>query len=90
MDEYDEEMDAMEMGLLRFFHKAGIDFIGVEGSLVCLTDEARRSIVVTRPYRYFIIVKQTSENQRAIADFLREKFDSELMVESVKQVSNSN
>jgi hypothetical protein len=80
MDEYDEEMNGREMAILRFLQKEGVDFIGVEGSLVCLPGTSQRATAVMRLQKYHIIVKQTKENQKKAFEVFRQ-FEPDLEAE---------
>gem|GEM_PF-5637018 len=83
MDQYDEEMNEREMSLLRYFQKKEIDFIEVDGSLICITEGSMKSIGVLYPYKYYIIIKQTEENLKKIEKHLRDKYEPELKADPV-------
>jgi len=72
MDEYNEEMNQREMAILRFLQQEGVDFIGVQGSLICLPETSQRATAVMRLQRYHIIVKQTKENQKKAFEVFRQ------------------
>ncbi|WP_269527275.1 hypothetical protein [Coraliomargarita parva] len=87
MDEYDEEMNQKEMAILRYLQEQGVDFIGIQGSLVCLPETSRKATAVMRLQRYHIIVKQTKENQEKVTKIFRQ-FEPDLEAEPVSIVND--
>ncbi|WP_269527144.1 hypothetical protein [Coraliomargarita parva] len=90
IDECDGEMNYDEMKLLRYFESEGFDFLGVDGSLICLPSGTMRAIFAEgKDYRSFILIEQTKENLVKIEKHLRTKCHSDIKAEPLRVIETT-
>ncbi|MFH1499402.1 MAG: hypothetical protein ABII82_16455 [Verrucomicrobiota bacterium] len=62
LDHIDDLIDPTEFDIIRLLQKNGVDFIGVNGSMVSLSRYDRMATATTRLYKYHIVITQTESN----------------------------
>ena len=86
--EFDEQMDPVEMAILRYFQKQGVDFMSVPGSVVSVPANAQAVMTTqclprAQRHKSVIFVRQTQANLKKIENMIG-LFGNEIVIERVE------